>query len=160
MASTHFVTGSVLVSWGTASSEAELGYTRDGVQWSIQPMYLDVPSDDWAGQSGAPADSQLMGAIARINCEFTKYNKSNLDALSSFALGGSAGVLPTLGTLMRQETKTGSLILAGTNETKTFSTTFIRSAFEANAGTRYRSYMVSFEGWLNATSTRVMFVDS
>lgn len=149
----HIVAGPVLV----RANSAELGYTRDGVRVSLEPRMLDVPCDQHGGEAGAPSDVQLMGGVARITCEFTKYDKTQLDALTSFVRGGQTGVLPPFGTLMKQDGKTVSLTLAGTNETLTFNTAFVRQPIETNKGTRYSALTVIFEAHVDGPTTRRIF---
>lgn len=152
----HVVEGPVLVTWGLS----QLGYSRDGVQIRVEPKWIDIPCDEWGGASGAPADAQLVGAVGHVQCDLTKYDQALCQALTSFVLAGTVGVLPVFGTLMRQGTKTAALTLTGTANTLGFSTTFVRQAIEVNRGTRFSTFVCAFECWLNAADTRTLFTDT
>lgn len=156
MAIEHFYTGPVLVTFNSV----QLGYTRDGVRVRIEPKFADIHSDDWGGAGGAPADTQLLGAVASCVCDLTKYSKADVDALTAYVKSGTKATLPAFGTLIRQESKYATLLLDGTQEERSFAMAFIRGAHEYNAGTRARVYNISFEMHLDATTTRVLFTDS
>ncbi len=147
----HFTTGPVVVSF----AGYQLGYCEDGVQVAIQPRYDDIYSDDMGGRAGVPSDSQLLGATADLQLLFTKYQKQYLDNLSSFRSGAltsnAKGVLPPIGSFVRQDGLYSSLVLAGLNETLTFATAHPRRSLEINSGTRARRYVCGFEAWLNQT---------
>ena len=143
----------VLVAWNSVS----LGYTRDGVRIRIEPRWGDIQSDDFGGEGGAPADTQLLGAIATITCEFTKYDAGEVRKLTSFEKAGLAGTLPSLGTLIRQDTEFASLTLTGSIETWTFSTAFPHESHELNKGTKFTTYTLGFEAWINNTTSRELF---
>ncbi len=139
----------VLVSFAGNS----LGYTRDGVRIRIEPRWGDVMSDDWGGEGGAPADTQILGEIATVTLDFTKYDKAFVQQLTSFSKNGSAGLLPAIGTLIRQDSEFGILILAGSIETWTFPVAFPREAYEVNKGTKFSTANVGFECWRDAPGT-------
>src|SRR3990167_7413627 len=120
MANQHRVAGPVLVTYNTV----QLGYSRDGVTIRIEPKYLDIFSDDFGGASGAPADTQLLGAIATVTADFPKYDQTELHRLTAFEKAGTAGVLPQLGTLIRQESEYAVLLLDGKNEDWSFPVAF------------------------------------
>lgn len=153
MAIQHEVAGPVLVKFNSAS----LGYTRDGAQIRIEPRWIDVPSDDYGGASGAPADAQLVGAICTVHCDLTKYDKAEVHKLSAFQKAGTAGTLPVYGSLMRQGSLYATLLLDGVNEDWTFSVAIIRMAQEVNKGTRFSTFVCGFECWVDAAATRVLF---
>ena len=56
-----------------------LGYTRNGVDQTEEAFWLDVPGDEYGGDDGPPIDIQFLGAIARVRCEFTKWNVANIN---------------------------------------------------------------------------------
>jgi len=151
------VVGPALIKFGASESEQDLGYTEDGAQITVQPHFSEVFSDDWGGAGGAPADSQILGFRAFIRLKLTKYDLANVEALTSFQIGGARGVLPAYGTLMRQDEKYGNLIIDGTNADYTFSTSIVKEAFEINAGTRSQVVHMGFEAWANNTTARLLF---
>ena len=156
MAITHFSTGPVTVTFNSV----QLGYSEDGARVRLESKRFDIHSDDWGGQGGAPSDIQLLGATATCQVNLTKYDKTFVEVLTSFTAGGTKATLPTFGTFMKQDSKTGILLLDGVNEERSFPVAFVTGAMEYNAGTRARFYQVSFEMHLNASSTRVMFTDA
>lgn len=153
MAIEHVVAGPVIV---TANS-VQLGYSQDGVSIRIEPRYGDIHSDDWAGVGGAPADTQLLGAIATVTADLTKYERAECVKLTSFEKAGAAGTLPVLGTLIRQDDEFFQLDLDGVNEDWAFSVAFCRQAIEVNKGTKYSTFLVGFECWLSTTAARELF---
>lgn len=155
MSMLHQVAGPVIVTWDTTN---QLGYSRDGAQIRIEPRWIDVFSDEYGGASGAPADAQLVGAVAHVSCDLTKYEQTYCHALTAFTKSGSAGVLPAFGTLIRQDTKYAPLLLNGSNEDWTFSVAFVRQAIEVNKGTRFSTFVLNFECWVNSASARQLFI--
>lgn len=153
MAIQHEVAGPVIVTWNTI----QLGYSRDGVPIRIEPKWIDIQSDDYGGAAGAPSDIQLAGALCIVTAELTKYSKADCHALTSFYKGGSAGVLPVIGSLIRQNSYHAALLLDGVNEDWTFSTAVIRQAIEVNKGTRYSTLVCGWECWINNTTARTLF---
>jgi len=149
----HVVAGAVTVKYGSIT----LGYSRDGVSIRIEPRWGDIASDDWGGAGGAPADTQLLGATAAITADLTKYDAAACRKLTAFEKGGTAGVLPQLGTLIRQDTEFDVLDLDGLNEDWTFNQAFMRQAVEVNKGTKYSTFLVGWECWLDDTTARVLF---
>lgn len=156
MAIQHVVDGPQLIKFGTSGAEVSLGYTHDGARIRIQESTIDVHSDDWGGAGGAPADRQLLGLRAFVTCEMTKYDRALVEALTSFIKGGTAGTMSAFGTLKRQDTKFGTLILDGTTD-RTFTVAFPTQSYEVNSGTRFSTAIVTFECWLNSTSGLLLF---
>lgn len=153
MANLHRVAGPVIVTYNTV----QLGYSRDGVSIRIEPRYGDIFSDDFGGQGGAPADSQLLGAIAIVTADLVKYDQTEVHKLTAFEKAGAAGVLPQLGTLIRQEQEYATLFLDGKNEDWTFSVAFMRQPIEVNKGTKFSTLVVGWECWINNTTDRTLF---
>lgn len=146
----HFKSGPCVANFGAdVNTLVQLGFTENGFNGIIQPFFDEVKSDDNGGLRGPPSDAQLLGAIAIIDGDFTKYVKAELDKLSSFKRGGTAGVLPPVGSFVRQDGLGGVLRLTGIHETITFSFAFIRRNFEFNSGTPYRKYKVGWECWMS-----------
>lgn len=147
----HFTTGPIVPSWNAK----QLGYCEDGVQVSVFPKFGDIFSDDMGGREGVPTDSQFLGATASIRLLLTKYQKAYCDSLSGFSqaalTSGAKGLMPVLGSFVRQDGLSATLLLAGVNESISFATAFLRGNYEINSGTRYRRYICDFEAWLNQT---------
>lgn len=153
MAIQHEMAGAVLVKYNGAS----LGYTRDGAQIRIEPRFIDIPSDYYGGQSGAPADVQVVGAIATVQCEMPHYDKAECHKLTAFYKAGVAGTLPAFGTLLRQGSLHAVLLLDGVNEDWTFNQAIIRQAVELNKGTRFSTFVCGFECWVDTPASRILF---
>ena len=153
MAVEHVVAGPVTVKFNSTT----LGFSRDGVTIRIEPKYGDINSDDWGGAGGAPADTQLLGATAAITADLTKYDRAECTKLTSFQKAGTAGVLPVLGSLIRQDALYSQLDLDGINEDWGFSIAFMRQAIEVNKGTKYSTFLIGWEAWLSTTAARVLF---
>jgi len=151
MAIEHIVAGPVTVRFASV----DLGFSRDGGTIRIEPRWGDVNSDDWGGAGGAPADRQLLGATATVTVDLTKYEASEVEKLTAFVNAGATGTLPPLGTLIRQDARFAELALNGTKKTYTFATAFPAEPQEVNAGTRFSTFVLGFECWLNNTEARV-----
>ena len=151
MAFEHIVAGPVTVSYNSVG----LGFTQDGAIITYTPFFGDIHSDDWGGAGGAPADTQLLGTIASVALDMTKYDVAAVQALAAFSKGGGAdGDIPAFGTLIRQEGKFATLVLAGSIKTYTFLTAFPREPQSLNAGTKFSTFTLHFEMWLNSPESR------
>jgi len=153
MAIAHAVAGPVIVTYNTVP----LGYSRDGVSIRIEPKWGDIFSDDYGGQGGAPADTQLLGAVCIVTAEMPKYDAAECNKLTSFEKAGTAGTLPQFGTLIRQESEYATLLLNGKNEDWTFTIAFMRQAQEVNKGTKYSTFVAGWECWVSDAAARVLF---
>jgi hypothetical protein len=147
----HFTTLASQVKWGGF----ELGYTEDGCQLIVQPRYEEIFSDDMGGRGGVPSDAQFLGATGMMDLLFTKYNKTYMDNLSCYTVAAltsnAVGLMPALGSFVRQDGLYGMLQLVAPNENLSFATALLRRNYEINSGTRYRRYVLGFELWLNQT---------
>lgn len=144
------VAGKVSVGYNSQT----LGYSRDGVTIRFDPAFLEVMSDDYGGASGKPADRQILGCEANIVCELVKYDRTQVHALTSYIAGGTAFTLPALGTLMRQGSHTANLVLTGDSETWTIGDAQVIGSHEFNKGSRFSTWVISFVGYINNTTSR------
>lgn len=167
MAIQKFVSGFCTVSFGDTGDLVALGISRDGVRYRIEPHMARIDSDDFGGADGPPCDEQIFGASAIINVEFTKYEQLQMEKLTSFDGGtttnvfdATAGLLPTIGSFMIQDALAVELVLATANETKTFSTAWLKYSFESQMSSRSRSYFLGWYARIDAAATRVLFVNS
>lgn len=131
----------------------ELGRTRNGVTVSYEHFWYDVPGDEFGGDDGPPIDSQWLGSIARIRCEFTKYDRSLLFNVLGLFAGSTFGRMGAQNTAVKYP---GNLIFS-TNaylrvllkpqigDTRNFPRCIIRSPHEQNYATKYASPIVEFE---------------
>jgi hypothetical protein len=147
----HFTTLASEILWGGF----ELGFSEDGCQLTYQPRYDEIFSDDMGGRAGVPSDAQFVGAIGNIDLVLTKYDVDRCDQLSSFdarkLTTPAVGVMPPMGSFVRQDGLYAALMLRAPNETLSFATAFLRRNYEINSGTKYRRYICGFELWLNQT---------
>lgn len=155
MAFTFYTSGPAYVSFGGN----DLGFCEDRVQIVIQPSFDDVHTDSWGGLAGPFADRQLLGAVAQISCLFTKYDKAELDKLTSFVSGGSAGVIGSakLGEFLYQDTLFDALTVNGANETLEFDYAHIAAGVEFNSSMRHRRYQATFMARMDDACTRNLF---
>lgn len=170
---THYYAGPATIKVATRSpgsdslsAYSELGINREAIPVVVQPRFLDVPSDDWAGTDGAPADAQYMGAIATIQLSLTKFDKAICDRLVDGYLytGSVAGTMLQFGSFMRQgghmfALQLDSQLTAGKTDEKlvTYTYCFVRNGGAVGHGTRYSSYDLIIEAWLDATTTRKLY---
>ena len=92
MAVTHYFAGPSLVSWqprsGVSAGETPgasvvLGINREAIMIQVNPVFVDVHSDDWGGPEGAPSDAQYMGATASISLSLTKINRQEAGSVGA-----------------------------------------------------------------------------
>lgn len=152
MAIQHNVAGPVIVTFDAV----ELGYARDGVRIEFHPRWLDVHSDDFGGEAGAPSDAQMMGGIAIVTAELTKYDHDFVKVLTSFEESGATGTFPAFGTLVKQGGLYSTLLLNGANQDWTFAQAFLRRAQDVNVGTKFSTFMLGWECWVNTAAARVL----
>lgn len=147
----HYTTLACNIQWGGF----DLGFAEDGAQLTIIPRFEDIHSDDMGGRGGAPSDAQFLGATGHIDFVFTKYLKARMDQLGSYDVRKlttpAVGVMPVLGSFVRQDGLAGPLVLRAVNESLTFETAYLRRNYEINSGVRARRYICGFELWLNQT---------
>ena len=175
MAIQHFFAGPATVSvqtrtpaTGAVSSSFDLGINREAIPIIVTPSMLDVPSDDFGGPDGIPADVQYMGAIANIQLSLTKFDKDHIDSfLTGFTFddGGlndtqTAGILPAFGSFARQNNYYFELTLTSTNVTRVFEQCFIRNGGATGQGTRYSSYDLQVEAHIDSSSARELFTQT
>lgn len=147
-----------------SDSVVPLGFTRDGVDLDLEQFFHVVKSDDYGGEEGPPADEQLLGAVMKAVTELTKYERAQVEKLSSWqyagtagAFGGTAGILnPTVGAFIRQDGISGILKLVGPITTLVFNTAFMRK-MSKNVGTKNTTYMINWECWVDAAATQKLF---
>lgn len=153
MALEHVVAGKALLKFGGV----DLGYSRDGITIRLDPRWHEIFSDDFGGAEGAPADVQLLGATGTVIADLTKYSKSDVEALTAFVAAGTVGILPPLGTLVRQEARFAALLISGDNESWSFPMAFPGEAQEVNKGTKKSTYVIGFRCHIDNTTARQLF---
>lgn len=136
---------------GAANALEDLGITRSGVEITFHPYFLDVPTDTFGGDHGAPEDIQYMGQIAVIRMHFTKFDTAVGDKIRAMLYGGTAGTIGTKGTLMRGQTKSYRLVLNCTTTPYNFPFMFFREPHEIGKGTKYSEWVVSGTAYENAS---------
>ena len=171
MAIEHFFAGPATVSvqtrtpgTGVLSTAFDLGINREAIPIIVTPSMLDVPSDDFGGPDGVPADVQYMGAIANIQLSLTKFDKTKVDSfLTGFTWDGgasdvqTAGLLPAFGAFARQNYYFFSMTLTSANVIRTFEQCIIRNGGATGQGTRYASYDLQVECHIDNTTARELF---
>lgn len=132
----------------------ELGITRNGVTVNYENFFYDVPGDEFGGDDGPPIDVQWLGAIARIRCEFTKYNRELLNAVLGIVHGSTFGDMNSQssgsskfpGELMFTPTNYTRVLLDNSiGDRRNFPRCIIRAPHEQNYATKYASPIVEFE---------------
>lgn len=144
----------VQMSGSPLASLTELGITRNGVTVSWETFYHDVPGDEFGGDDGPPIDTQFLGQLARIRCEFTKYDRTVMETVLGLYHGSSFGHMNAQGEGTSKYP--GELAFTGTNymrvlllpqlvDTRNFPRCIIRAPNEQNFATKYASPIVEFE---------------
>lgn len=145
MAVTPHVTGPALVKIDYGGGLANFGYTADGVFITGQPFTLDVPGDQNGGESGPPIDVQHFGSIMRVRVEMTSWEGAVASALSALTAGGTAGVQPTMGTLLGLNSLTYRVLILPTTDPINFPKCIIKAPWEINKGSKYGRLIFEFE---------------
>lgn len=145
------------VTGGTVGTYVSLGINRDGIPITIDVKSIDVPSDDYGGEAGTPADVQILGGIAVIDLELTKFELATIEKYLGGTLLTTAGTFEELGTFLRQQNKGLALKLTSQYAVREF----LFGAFfgggqpaGVNQGTRYASYRLSYRALLDSAATR------
>lgn len=149
----------------TLGNYTQLGVNRESIPVVIQPKFLDVPSDDWAGADGAPSDAQFMGAIATIQLSLTKVELALADRLIDGLMyaTNTAGAYPAFGSFIRLGGFMFGLKLNSQQTAKadekaiTLPYCFVRGGGAVGQGTRYSSYDLTIEAWLNNNLNRQLY---
>jgi len=172
MAIEHFFAGPATVSvqtrtpsTGVLGTAFDLGINREAIPIIVTPSMLDVPSDDFGGPDGVPADVQYMGAIANIQLSLTKFDKAFVDSfLTGYTWddGGAddvqtAGILPEFGAFARQNSFFFKMTLTSAYVIRTFEQCIIRNGGATGQGTRYASYDLQVECHIDTTTARELF---
>lgn len=136
-----------------------VGINREAIPIIITPRFLDVPTDAWAGTDGYPADTQFMGAIANIQLSLTKYEIAQVDKLIEGVANSAkaVSVFPEFGSFARQNNLMFALYLESAYATRLFNWCFVRNGGSVGQGTRYTSYDLQVEAWIDDPSTRDLF---
>lgn len=149
----------------TLGAYTSVGVNREAIPIVIQPKFLDVPSDDWAGGDGAPSDAQFMGAIATVQLSMTKFERALADRLLDGLMysTNTAGAFPAFGSFIRLGGFMFGLRLNSQQTTKAdekmieLPYCFARSGGAVGQGTRYSSYDLTIECWLNNNLNRQLY---
>jgi hypothetical protein len=172
MAIEHFFAGPATVSvqtrtpsTGVLGTAFDLGINREAIPIIVTPSMLDVPSDDFGGPDGVPADVQYMGAIANIQLSLTKFDKAFVDSfLTGYTWddGGAddvqtAGILPEFGAFARQNSFFFKMTLTSAYVVRTFEQCIVRNGGATGQGTRYASYDLQVECHIDTTTARELF---
>ena len=151
MATIVQVAGKVTVKVGMGDSAAvELGFTRNGVQYTEEGFYGDVPGDEYGGDEGPPIDVQYFGEVHRIRCELTKYDATVAKQVTAKVAGAAAGTPADPGTLYFAQAKYMRVGCSGTNPAgvnhiRNYPYCIPRMPVELNAGTKFSTLVIEFE---------------
>lgn len=134
----------------------DLGYTRDGVDISEQPFYLDVHGDENGGDAGPPIDTQHLGEIHTVTCMLTKWDKTVENAIrNALRESSTPGTLPTPGQFMIQDSEYFKVGLAAADpmtetQDRTYQYCIVRQPKTLNKGTKHEVLLFVFEAWMPA----------
>lgn len=154
MATAFHVSGAALVQVGTGTLGAleTLGYTANGVDITLETHIENIPCDDNGGEQGPPAELNHLGDRATVRLEFTKWDETIADKLRCRLRGGTAGTVPTPGTLVFTNSLSYRLLVNTTNQPYNFPRAVPRSPITINKGTRSSRLILEFECYKDGTS--------
>jgi hypothetical protein len=141
------VDGSTLVKFGLTGDLKDLGYTRNGVDVTLEGYFVDIPGDQNGGDDGPPVDVQYLGEIARVRAELTKYDTAIALTIYERFPASAAGVPvnAAASSLLMANNQHRELQLNSTARTMTFGAAFPRSPVEINKGTKFSTLVCEFE---------------
>ena len=148
MATAVQVAGVTTVSVGTGAADAleTLGKSRNGVIVRKDAFWLNVPGDDNGGDDGPPIEIQMLGEIAIVRLELTKFDSAILTKVAARLKGGTEGSAPaTVGSLVFSNNYFYRLLLNNANDPINFLRAVPRGAYEKNRGTKYQTAVLEFE---------------
>ncbi len=122
-----------------------LGYTRNGADESEDSFMTDVPGDENGGDEGPPIEIQMMGMIARVRLELTKWDTTVAAAIRARLKSATDGTPPTPGTMIFSGAKDFRLLIHSVSLPHNFPRAIPRSAIEMNNGTKYATLVIEFE---------------
>ena len=158
----HVSTGPVLVSWPNAATT--LGYADDRIMIDERPFYEDIRNDGFGGAAGMPSDVQYLGSIAVVTMNLNRLNMTNIDllgTLDSLDATPTDGLMPTIGSFVKQDSLNGALVLTSGNatngEVRTFPNAFLRQGRRFNVGVRHQIYTLVFECHIDDPCTMTLW---
>ncbi len=127
-----------------------LGHTRNGVQYTEESFWGDVPGDENGGDEGPPVEVQYFGEIHRIRCELTKFDPAVAAKVAGKVAGSTDGTPAASGTLIFASTKYMRVLSTGTApagdvHARNYPFGIPRMPIELNAGTKFSTLVVEFE---------------
>ena len=133
-------------------NDEKLGYTRNGVDFTDEGFFIDVPGDEYGGDEGPPIDVQYLGGIARFRIELTKYDLATASKLIGRIPDASVGTIKagfnSPGTLLFQDSNTYVVHIESveTGFKMRFPRAIIRNPIELNRGTKFTTLVMEIEG--------------
>jgi len=127
----------------------DLGFTRNGVQYTEESFWGDVAGDQHGGDEGPPIEVQYFGEVHRIRCELTKYDADVAAKVAGKVAGETNGTPGASGTLMFAQDKTMRVLLEGSiaaePHIRNYPKAIPRMPVELNAGTKFSTLVIEFE---------------
>lgn len=140
----------VKVGFGPTGPLSVLGFSRNGVDITEEPFFLNVPGDEQGGDDGPPIDVQFMGTVHRVRIQLTKWDKVVSDKLTNRIAGADTpgdfqNVVP--GTFMLGELVFNRLVLDALNALfdRNYPIAILRDNTEINKGTKFAELTLVYE---------------
>lgn len=135
----------ISVGTGTAGALETLGFSRNGVTVSKNAFWLNVPGDANGGDDGPPIEVQLLGEIAMVRLELTKFDSAIITKLAARLRTFTEGTVPTPGNLVFANSYYYRLLLNNANDVINFPVAIPRGSYEKNRGTKWMTAVLEFE---------------
>lgn len=140
----------VKVGFGISGAISTLGFTRNGVDITEEPFFINVPGDENGGDDGPPIDVQWVGTLHRIRITLTKWDKAVSDKLTNRVQGNDtpgdlSGITP--GDFMIGDGLHNRLILDANDATfdRNYRLAILRDNVEINKGTKFAELVLVYE---------------
>ena len=127
-----------------------LGYTVNGAEIEVRQFKSPVHGDQNGGEEGPPIDVQHFGAIHIVRLEFSTWDTATMNKVLAAVANGTAGVMPTPGSLMAGGSLYYRLLLLTANEPINYLRAFPVDEIGINKGSKYSKQRVTFECHANA----------
>jgi hypothetical protein len=144
------------------SAPVLFGTSRDGVSYTQEPFYLDVPGDAHGGDSGPPIDRQYLGTIAHISATLTRWDEDvyhNLLQMTVLGATRTNGLIlaADIGRLMIQNTDAIRVVIEPatdfTNFRRNFPVCTAASPIAIGVGTKYSELECEFTAYRDPATT-------
>lgn len=162
MAITVYVPGPAVLKIAVPSGSLQsLGYARNETEIMLQPYWNPIPSDEFGGDPGPPAEFQLLGVTATIRMRLSKFDKDVADIVEKFASQASViGTPISPGTLGFASNHSLRVLIDSPTGPRNFLRCLPTGPSESNHGTKAMEKFFEFTAYEDANGVLWNEVDT